>query len=154
MNSRKLVLLFMHIYLEPCALNPGIFARGVQAQLPENSSDNVFFSFSPQLILQFDRGVPMVISKKTFFYQGFRGGPTFSWEGGVPTFSRGVQMLICMENHITCDIPRGSGPPAPPSLWIALEGCVTSHNLKMSTLQNYQSSNIQTSVTFLFFIQF
>ena len=33
---------------EPCA-DPGIFARGggwgVQARLPENSSDNVFFSF-------------------------------------------------------------------------------------------------------------
>ena len=29
---------------DPCA-DPGIFARGVQAQLPEDSSDNVFFSF-------------------------------------------------------------------------------------------------------------
>ena len=30
---------------DPCA-DPGIFARGVQARLPENSSDNVF-SFLP-----------------------------------------------------------------------------------------------------------
>ena len=27
---------------DPCA-DPGIFARGVQARLPENSSDNFFF---------------------------------------------------------------------------------------------------------------
>ena len=62
------------------------FARGggVQANLPENSSDNVylFISFSPQLILQFYIGCPMVISKKTVIVQGFRGGPTFSRGGG------------------------------------------------------------------------
>ena len=29
---------------DPC-VDPGIFARGVQARLPENSSDNVFFFF-------------------------------------------------------------------------------------------------------------
>ena len=48
--------------------------------MPENSSDNVvFFLFlSPQLILQFYRGCPMVISKKSIIFKGFRGGPTFS----------------------------------------------------------------------------
>ena len=35
---------------DPCA-DPEIFARGVQARLPENSSDNVFFFFCPQLLL-------------------------------------------------------------------------------------------------------
>ena len=52
--------------LSTCTLacaDPGIFARGIQARLPENSSDNV--CYSPQLILQFYRGCPMVISKKT-----------------------------------------------------------------------------------------
>ena len=29
---------------DPCT-DPGIFAWGVQARLPEHSSDNVFFSF-------------------------------------------------------------------------------------------------------------
>ena len=29
-------------------------------------------------ILQFYRGCPMVISKKTIIFKGFRGGPTFS----------------------------------------------------------------------------
>ena len=34
------------------------------------------------------------------------GGPTFSRGGGV-------QMLISIETHVTCDFPRGSGPPIP-----------------------------------------
>ena len=63
------------------------YCQGVQVHLPENSSDNVvFLFFSPQLILQFYRGCPMVISKKTIIFKGFRGGPTFSREGGA-TFS-------------------------------------------------------------------
>ena len=52
-----------------CA-DPGIFARGgggVQARLPENSSDNLF---SPQLY----RGCPIVISNKTIIFNIFRGG--------------------------------------------------------------------------------
>ena len=55
--------------------------------MPENSSDNVvFLFFSPQLILQFYRGCPMVISKKTIIFKGFRGGPTFSRGGGGQLF--------------------------------------------------------------------
>ena len=62
----------------------------------------------------------MVISKKSIIFQGFRGGPIFSREGGGrgPTFSKGgggVQMLISIETHITCDFPGGSGPPITPS---------------------------------------
>ena len=52
-----------------CA-DPGIFAGGgggVQARLPENSSDNFF---SPQLY----RGCPIVISNKTIIFNIFRGG--------------------------------------------------------------------------------
>ena len=45
----------------------------------------------------------MVISKKTIIFQGFRGGTTFS--RGGPAFSRGVQMLISIETHKTCDFP-------------------------------------------------
>ena len=61
----------------------------------------------------------MIISKKTIIFQGFRGSPTFSRGGG------GVQMLISIETHITCDFPGcgrggggggGSGPLFP--LWI------------------------------------
>ena len=49
-----------------CA-DPGIFARVVQVRLPENSSDNVFCLFCPQL-LQFYSGL------KTIILQGFVGG--------------------------------------------------------------------------------
>ena len=50
-----------------CA-DPGIFAGGggVQARLPENSSDNFF---SPQLY----RGCPIVISNKTIIFRGGGG---------------------------------------------------------------------------------
>ena len=55
------------------------YCQGVQVHLPENNSDNVvFLFFSPQRILQFYGGCPMVISKKTIILKGFRGGPTFS----------------------------------------------------------------------------
>ena len=79
-----------------------------------------------QLILQFYRGCPMVISKKTIISQGFRGVPTFS--RGVQLFPEGDQMLISIETHIICDFPGwvggwggggggggggGSGPPIP-----------------------------------------
>ena len=57
--------------------------------------------------------------KETIIFQGFRGGPTFSrgggGGGGGPTFSNGVQMLISIETHITCDFPGwGSDPLSPP----------------------------------------
>ena len=53
----------------------------------------------------------MVISKKTVIFQGFRGGPTFSRVG--PAFSRGVQMLISIGTHKTCDFPGGVLSPYP-----------------------------------------
>ena len=56
---------------DPCA-DPGIFARGLQARLPENSSDNVFFFF-PQLLL-FYRGLLMVYFKENYNFTRFRGG--------------------------------------------------------------------------------
>ena len=40
------------------------------------------------------------------------GGATFA--RGVQLFPGGVQMLISIETHITCDFPGGSGPPIPP----------------------------------------
>ena len=67
---------------DPCA-DPGIFARVVQAQLPENSSDNVFCPFCPQL-LQFYSGLSMVYFKENYNFTRFRGGG-----GGGPTYSRG-----------------------------------------------------------------
>ena len=57
---------------DPCA-DPGIFARVVQARLPENSSDNGFCLFCPQL-LQFYSGLSMVYFKESYNFTRFRGG--------------------------------------------------------------------------------
>ena len=67
---------------DPCA-DPGIFARVVQARLPENSSDNGFCLFCPQL-LQFYSGLSMVYFKENYNFTRFRGGG-----GGGPIYSRG-----------------------------------------------------------------
>ena len=57
---------------DPC-VDPGIFARVVQARLPENSYDNVFCLFCPQL-LQFYSGLSMVHFKENYNFTRFRGG--------------------------------------------------------------------------------
>ena len=57
---------------DPCA-DPGIFARVVQAQLPENSSDNVLCLFCPQLF-QFYSGLSIVYFKENYNFLRFRGG--------------------------------------------------------------------------------
>ena len=83
---------------DPCA-DPGIFARVVQARLPENSSDNGFCLF-----------FSMFYFKENYNFTRFRGG------GGCPTYSRGgggglgVQMLI-LETHRSFDFPRGGADP-------------------------------------------
>ena len=49
-------------------------------------------------------------NRENYTFQGSGGGQTFTRGGGG-----GVQMLISVETHITCDFPGGwSGPP----LWI------------------------------------
>ena len=72
------------------------FYQGGPARWQENSLGSVFFMFcsvlfSPQPNY---RGVPMVL---------FQRGPSFSTGGG------GVQMLISIETHITCDFLSPSG---------------------------------------------
>ena len=61
--------------------DPGIFARVVQARLPENSSDNVFCLFCPQL-LQFYSGLSMVYFKENYNFTRFRGGGVQPISGG------------------------------------------------------------------------
>ena len=68
--------------------------KGVQVRRPENSLDNVFLVLN--LFYSLQRGSNSFITEKTIIFQG--GGPTFT---GGPTFSRGVQMLISIETHIT-----------------------------------------------------
>ena len=48
----------------------------------------------------------LYFSKDTEGVQHFPGGPTFS--------GRGVQMLIAIKTHMTCDFPGGFGLPIPP----------------------------------------
>ena len=64
-----------------CA-DTGIFARGVQARLPKNSSDVVVF-FSVFLGLNlFYSGLSMVYFRENYNFPRFQRGPTFS-RGGV-----------------------------------------------------------------------
>ena len=57
----------------------------------------------------------MVISKKTIIFKGFRGGPTFSrGEGNFFHGGGGVQWVISIETHITCDFQWGADPISPP----------------------------------------
>ena len=61
------------------------------------------------------------------FFQGSRGGPTFSrgFQGGG-----GSNSLFPIETHITCDFPGGgSGPPSPPPLdpHLASSTCLKRH---------------------------
>ena len=63
---------------DPCA-DPGIFARMIQARLPENSFDNGFCLFFVLNFYSFTVAYQWSISKK------IRGGGG----GGGPTYSRG-----------------------------------------------------------------
>ena len=67
-----------------------------EARLPKNNRNNIIFN--PQLILQGGGG---------------GGGPAF-FRGSNFFQGGGVQMLISIKTHITCDFPEGSGPPVPP----------------------------------------
>ena len=95
------------------------YCQGVQVHLPENSSDNVvFFAFlALSLFYSFTEGVQWLFQRKLLFlkvsvrvqlFQGERA--TFSMGGG------GVQWVISIETHITCDFPGGGGrrTPYPP----------------------------------------
>ena len=72
---------------DPCA-DPRIFVRVVQARLPENSSNNVFVFFCPQL-LQFYSGLSMVYFKEIYNFTRFRGGGG----GGGSDLFQGVKLF-------------------------------------------------------------
>ena len=57
----------------------------------------------------------MVISKKTIIFKGFRGGPTFSRGEDNFFHGGGVQWVISIETHKTCDFPGRGRTPYPPS---------------------------------------
>ena len=47
-----------------------------------------------------------------------RGESNFFGGGGGGGGEGGVQMLISIENHITCDFPGGGGPDPLSPLWV------------------------------------
>ena len=106
---------------DPCA-DPGIFARVVQARLPENSSDNGFCLFLCPQLLQFYSGFSMVYFKENYNFTRFRGGGGGGGGGVSNLFREGggggrgleVQMLI-LETHRTFDFPGGGADPISPS---------------------------------------
>ena len=87
---------------------------GGPGQSDNKSSGDVFFSFSPQLILHKSNSQFL---RNLLFFKVPEGVQHFP--GGL-TFSGGSNCLFPIETHITCDFPcrgAGSGPPAP-LLWI------------------------------------
>ena len=80
---------------------PGPTARKQSGQI-------FFFFLVLNLFYSLQRASNEFITEKTTF-EGSRGGPTFSRGGG------GVQMLISIETHMTCDFPGGVRTPYPPS---------------------------------------
>ena len=86
------------------------YSGWVQARRPENSLDNVFLLFNLFYSL-LQRGSNGFITEKTVLFQGSIGVQHFPGGGG------GVQMLISIETHITCDFVGAGGPdqlPPPP----------------------------------------
>ena len=53
--------------------------------------------------------------RENYYFLRFQRGSDFPGGGGqlFPGSGGGVQMLISIETHITCDFPGGSGPPIP-----------------------------------------
>ena len=88
----------------PC-VDPGVFIRGggVQARLLENSSNSVF-----KFLNIFYTG----LSKKAKPFPRFQRGSNIFQEGS--NISVGVQILISIETHRTCDFPWGVQIPSPP----------------------------------------
>ena len=105
LNVSEMRLLFLCDARIQESLSEGVRGGGGgEARLPKNNRNNVFLN--PQLILQLYMGV-----------QHFTGGVQH-FQGG------GVQMLISIKTHITCDFLEGALTPCPP-LWI--RACLSSH---------------------------
>ena len=98
--------------------------------------------FLVQLILQFTDGVQWFYNRENYTFEGSRGGQTFSRGEGGPTFSTGVQMLISIEIHITCNFPGGGVGPDPLSpLWIRTRRRALKH------LVMFQAFVVQISIS-------
>ena len=75
-----------------------------------SACDNVFFFFSPQLILQESNGQ----FQRNLSFSRFQRGSKIFQGGGVSSFSvGGSNCLFPIETHITCDFPGGGGVRTP-----------------------------------------
>ena len=72
-----------------------------------------FFSFSPQLILQFTEGVQWFYYRENYTFQWIEGSNFSSGGGGGGPGSK-----CSIETHITCDFPGGGGTDPLSPLWI------------------------------------
>ena len=88
------------------------FFSGGPGPTARKQSEGFLFFLVLNLFYSSQRVSNGFITEKTILFQGSRGSPTFSRGGEV-----GVQMLISIETHITCDFPSGVWAPYPP-LWI------------------------------------
>ena len=95
------------------------YCQGVQVHLPENSSDNVVFCFLVlSLFYSFTEGVQWLFQRKLLFLKVSEGVQLFQGGGGIFSMEAGgggVQLVISIETHITCDFPGGGGTPYPTS---------------------------------------
>ena len=113
--------------------------EGVQTDGQKNSLNNFFsvFFFSPQLILQFTEGVQwLVITEKTILFEKSRGVQHLT---GEVQLLPGVQMLISIETHITCDFSGGVRTPIPPPP--PLDPRMIFHTIILSRYSNMQISD-------------
>ena len=92
--------------------------------MPEKSLDNVFFFgfLVLNLFYSLQEGPLVLLQRKLYFSkdpEGVQHFPGGGGGGGGPASSvgGGVQMLISIEPHITCDFPGGGPDPLSP-LWI------------------------------------
>ena len=104
--------------------DPRIFFRGGGGEGPgptaRKQSGQLFLVLN--LFYSLQRASNCFITENLYFLRRIQRGSNIFWGGGA-TFSRGggggggrgVQMLISIETHITCDFPGGGRTPYPPA---------------------------------------
>ena len=97
--------------------DPGIFVwEGGWGSRPDGQKTALTTFFSYQLILQFTERVQWFHFRENYTIPRLqRGSNNFQGGGGSSYFQGvGVQMLIYIETHITCDFLGGVRTPYPP----------------------------------------
>ena len=103
--------------MSTCA-DPGIFVRGSRPDGQKTAWTTLFIFKSSTYFTVYREGLLVLFQRKLYFTKDPEGVQHFP--GGSSLFQGGgVQMLISVKTHITCDFPRGGGGggggPDPPS---------------------------------------